>query len=913
VELLELKQAARSKAATAGGTVWENDLAEILPGTNWLVNEGLLRPTLDPVVGMEQKLASKDDTEKAGKGGAAAKGAAKKPEDEDEHDDHDESDTVPGLNGNSGDEGHLIGLLYHPTCLRTSVQKRRQMHFLNAMVEEMKKAFNRHFDEAFKHKESEMDRIEQKNDRISEIVTELGTEKEFLRPRWHAHETPSEVLRVTEEEMTKVPYETEAMRRKRKEQEEEKRRREEEAKKDDIGARALDDMMSGTLEVKRDTTALTQELVREEWMDELPYEEMSEEQKKLLEEFEEKQKGLIEEKEKHRKALELELKKLTTEIQDIARQFDERVEGLHDMYLHVSTAIATQELYIFRLARSVMQKSMAERYIQRISKKLVSLEAKKSTVSEMIADFGRIVEEFEDGLRALSTENRNLEQTFRKNITEQTGIPIDGDTSKLLLQLYKRRKPAGAGAMGRNSMNRASGTGSFARRTSYRRSSINAAKRKTLTTASFIARASYSKGKASGGGKESITQGVGGGIDRTSQGVGLSAVMGGVGGVGDKGNMITNAMNLALIESAKRTGAHDPYSKIDDELERKRERDAADAPTELDLEKDSPEGFMCEDIVWAKLNEMRVHKINKENELKKRTQTLNSYQAQLKLMQSEEAGLSNQIALLAKQKAHFEAEKTRHDTNLEVLVQLKQGQDEISQGSQQLASYQDGILVHRSVVEEKNAEIIKLGKEKVTTLTRIKNFRKNINYMLWEHKYLQERADNLEEHYTDLHMLRVTKSLQSFIKGGDTADQQKLDIEKAEAKLEHLKLSHQSRMRKIQLQCGKLSKAEKEKVEENDRLKGQISQLAQNVTMREQIYRSRFESGDGSDLSPAQQAQSRMRTITMRRKLIDLARAQTDEIEFLRQELDRLRQRTFPSFAHSNRRQLAAPDEIDYY
>ena len=42
-----------------------------------------------------------------------------------------------------------------------------------------------------------------------------------------------------------------------------------------------------------------------------------------------------------------------------------------------------------------------------------------------------------------------------------------------------------------------------------------------------------------------------------------------------------------------------------------------------------------------------------------------------------------------------------------------------------------------------------------------------------------------------------------------------------------------------------------------------------------------------------------MKSITTRRKLIDLARAQTDEIEFHRQELDRLRQRTFPSFAHA--------------
>lgn len=46
-----------------------------------------------------------------------------------------------------------------------------------------------------------------------------------------------------------------------------------------------------------------------------------------------------------------------------------------------------------------------------------------------------------------------------------------------------------------------------------------------------------------------------------------------------------------------------------------------------------------------------------------------------------------------------------------------------------------------------------------------------------------------------------------------------------------------------------------------------------------------------------------MKSVVTRRKLIDLARSQTDEIEFLRQELYRIRQRTFPSFAHASMNQ----------
>ena len=46
---------------------------------------------------------------------------------------------------------------------------------------------------------------------------------------------------------------------------------------DDAPERALDDMMNGTLEVKRDLSLLDASLVREEWMD-LPEEEQTEEQ-----------------------------------------------------------------------------------------------------------------------------------------------------------------------------------------------------------------------------------------------------------------------------------------------------------------------------------------------------------------------------------------------------------------------------------------------------------------------------------------------------------------------------------------------------------------------------------------------------------------------------------------------------------
>ena len=47
-----------------------------------------------------------------------------------------------------------------------------------------------------------------------------------------------------------------------------------------------------------------------------------------------------------------------------------------------------------------------------------------------------------------------------------------------------------------------------------------------------------------------------------------------------------------------------------------------------------------------------------------------------------------------------------------------------------------------------------------------------------------------------------------------------------------------------------------------------------------------------------QDPSKKIKEVAYKRKLVDIAKQQTEEIEFLRDELDRLRAKTFPSFAH---------------
>ena len=119
-----------------------------------------------------------------------------------------------------------------------------------------------------------------------------------------------------------------------------------------------------------------------------------------------------------------------------------------------------------------------------------------------------------------------------------------------------------------------------------------------------------------------------------------------------------------------------------------------------------------------------------------------------------------------------------------------------------------------------------------------------------------------------------------------------------------LRSSHQAQLKKLDRAARQLQRKITEKERENRKLKDHIEGLEQVVKLREGI---RQQAGNKSDKHKAER--QRMEMVVTRRKLIDLARAQTDEIEFLRQELDRLRQKTFPSFATQSRYGALGPDD----
>ena len=84
--------------------------------------------------------------------------------------------------------------------------------------------------------------------------------------------------------------------------------------------------------------------------------------------------------------------------------------------------------------------------------------------------------------------------------------------------------------------------------------------------------------------------------------------------------------------------------------------------------------------------------------------------------------------------------------------------------------------------------------------------------------------------------------------------------------------------------------------DESIMLESKIRDLKIDVAMRQNVKSSTDISRGMTTENLSDASGQKMKKIVARKQMLDSARSQAEEADFLRQELDRLRQRTFPSF-----------------
>ena len=108
------------------------------------------------------------------------------------------------------------------------------------------------------------------------------------------------------------------------------------------------------------------------------------------------------------------------------------------------------------------------------------------------------------------------------------------------------------------------------------------------------------------------------------------------------------------------------------------------------------------------------------------------------------------------------------NSDLDLTLSVKQGQVEVEQAAV-VTDYSDALVVERSLIEMHNTAIERRGSDKISVLHEIKDFRKGIHGLQWDNQRLDLEEEDLLQRTKDLQLLRVTKGLQSLIKGGDSS------------------------------------------------------------------------------------------------------------------------------------------------
>lgn len=253
----------------------------------------------------------------------------------------------------------------------------------------------------------------------------------------------------------------------------------------------------------------------------------------------------------------------------------------------------------------------------------------------------------------------------------------------------------------------------------------------------------------------------------------------------------------------------------------------------------------------------------------------------------------------------------------EVMLTIKQGSVEVAQAAV-VTDYSDALIFNKDVIDSRNERILQLGQEKVGILETMKEFRKKINQLMWQHKTLHLQKKELEEKTVDVQMLKVTKDVQAILRG-ESVDIVKR-VEMQERKIEHVEAENVRKQNEYLADLKLLMAKTNQKRRENMELEANLKLLQSSVAQREAIRKiSMGDSGGPTEggmiersgikkkviggggkieENPAlkQQAVERFGNMRKGTSMQAKAKQQTEELAILRQELDRLRQKTFPSF-----------------
>ncbi|KAK3553990.1 hypothetical protein QTP70_019031 [Hemibagrus guttatus] len=353
------------------------------------------------------------------------------PLEEDEEDNCHEAGSLAFTGSLSAQYGGVNPHLYSQFDLHTRDQKMNQIILLQDVIYKVKTAFNTDFEAVYKQKEQVMSCIREKNKCLADMST-LELQETLWEPTLSDNERPERALTVSDSEIKVEKYLTPEQRQREEEQRKEEEQRRLIEKEDDSRERALDDMMGGILEVKREDI-LKMEVPAPEFIDK-PELQWTEEERGSYKEYERQVKKLREEQKSYRKILEEQMKKLQASINDDTQAFDEILSKLYERKLKSEMAIYQAKLKIANLLHStIIEEEMLDREEELIYR-LQEAKAVKNEIRKRLTNHREDVEDFQETYDTTVRGDKILGSGFRKEFCDVPRYTLDQ-----LYKLYKRR------------------------------------------------------------------------------------------------------------------------------------------------------------------------------------------------------------------------------------------------------------------------------------------------------------------------------------------------------------------------------------------------------------------------------------------------------------------------------------------
>ncbi|CAG9579503.1 conserved hypothetical protein [Leishmania major strain Friedlin] len=228
--------------------------------------------------------------------------------------------------------------------------------------------------------------------------------------------------------------------------------------------------------------------------------------------------------------------------------------------------------------------------------------------------------------------------------------------------------------------------------------------------------------------------------------------------------------------------------------------------------------------------------------------------------------------------------------DVHALCRLHQGQIQDESATTATAFSSFNLRWHDDVAQY-NDLILQSDAESRALLNKVFARRKLMKLLEWEGERLRHCAGTLQLELRQLHTLRVTRQMQEWLNG-----EVDLSEEKTLAHIQrHMDLVETNMSRKVEelrSVVRQLKNQIAERVTENTIIGEQCGDLDDTVRASGAVYRLVETRADGSHARAA-----RATEIFVTSELEELARSQQEELVRLKHDVDRLRERTFPSFA----------------